>query len=122
MLRDATNGPFTNNRINISETYGTWYEYVPVSIRDFKRKARTIIEKFDPTKLAIRIQSVNAALEMVDKKDKRVNFFSTTEEWGEAYWQLYCAGYICLGYRNDDKSIIQFFAIPEDIRKHRNKS
>jgi len=122
MLRDVTRGSFTNHRIDIHIQYGKWYEYIPNSYDDFTKKTRAIVEGFDPTKLGIRIHSVNAALEFIGKKDLRLNFFSTTEDWVVAYWELYYAGYICMGYQKDDKEKFQLFAIPEAAREHIRKS
>ena len=122
MLRDVTIGSYTNHRIDIHIQYGEWYEYIPKSYDDFTKKTRTIVEGFDPNKLGVRIHAVNATLEFIGKKDLRLSFFSTTEDWVATYWELYYAGYICMGYQKDDETKFQLFAIPEATREHIRKS
>lgn len=120
MLKDASNGCYSKQRIRIHPHYGVWLEYIPPSEADFRSKARTIIRAFSSNKKSLRIASINAAMRHIDSTLAPINFESSEDDWVDAYWELYRHHFIQMAYSKERPEVKQMFARPS--RDHQRRT
>ena len=117
MLRDVQKYPdgYIRHVVSVFTPDAPWYEYCPNGEAEFREVVEAIVRNHMAENLDIRIAGVNAALCDFDS-GITVNRKTTVYEWVDAYWALYRACYICIGYTESAPRGLQIFCVPEKNR------
>jgi len=117
-IRDASDGPFTNRLIMLTNDNHRWFEYIPFSREDFTVRARVASRRFThrhPMDLTIAIAVTTSLLDRLGKKDMALTPDSTEDDWAAVMWELFTNGLACFIYDEHDRSEIRFTGIPKKV-------